>query len=228
MARILVVEDETRLAAAIRRGLEIEGYAVDVALDGVDGQWHAEQAAYDAIVLDIMLPGRDGFAVCANLRAASIWTPVLMLTARDAKKDEVRALDTGADDYLVKPFAFSVLLARLRALLRRGLKERPAVLQAGSLRLDPAAHRCHRGEVEVELTGREFAILEFLLRQSGDVVSKAAIMENVWDFAFEGDPNIVEVYIRRLRKKVDEPFGCHSIETVRGGGYRLAAGEPRT
>ncbi len=222
MTRILLVEDEQRLASVIKRGLEARGFAVDHAATGPDGQWLAEQDVYDAIVLDIMLPGRDGFEVCANLRAAGVWTPVLMLTARDGAKDEVRSLDTGADDYLAKPFAFMVLVARIRALLRRGLRERPAVLAAGPLRLDPATHRCYRGEAEIELTSREFAVLELLMRYAGDVLSKARILESVWDFAFEGDPNIVEVYMRRLRIKIDEPFDSHSIETIRGEGYRLA------
>lgn len=224
MTRILVVEDETRLASAIKRGLESEGYAVDVAPNGEDGLWLAQENAYDAVVLDIMLPDRDGFSVCGALRSAGIWTPVLMLSARDATRDVVRSLDTGADDYLAKPFSFAVLLARLRALLRRGLQERPPVLVAGSLRLDPAEHRVFRGEHELELTGREFAILQFLMRNAGFVVAKSAVLENVWDFAFEGDPNIVEVYVRRLRKKIDEPFGLHSLETVRHEGYRLVAG----
>ncbi len=223
MARILVVEDETRLAAAVKRGLEGEGYAVDTAATGPDGLWLAGQCAYDAIVLDIMLPGKDGYAVCAELRAANNWTPVLMLTARAGREDEVKSLNTGADDYLAKPFSFMVLVARLGALMRRGTRERPVALEAGDLRLDPGAHRCFRGESEVELTGKEFAVLHFLMRTRGDVVSKAAVLDNVWDFAFEGDPNIVEVYIRRIRKKIDEPFGRHAIETVRGGGYRLAS-----
>lgn len=222
MTRVLLVEDEQRLAGAIKRGLEARGFAVDHAATGPDGQWLAEQDVYDAIVLDIMLPGRDGFEVCANLRAAGVWTPVLMLTARDAAKDEVRSLDNGADDYLTKPFPFMVLVARLRALLRRGLRERPTVLEAGGLRLEPATHRCFRGDAEIELTSREFAVLELLMRYAGDVLSKARILEGVWDFAFEGDPNIVEVYMRRLRRKIDEPFGERSIQTIRGEGYRLA------
>ncbi len=222
MSRVLVVEDEKRLAAAIKRGLESQGFAVDVALTGPDGQWMAEQGVYDTIILDIMLPGRDGLQVCANLRTAGNWTPVIMLTARDRPADEIQSLNTGADDYLAKPFSFMVLVARIRALRRRGKRERPAVLQVGNLRLDPAAHRCYRDGSELELTSREFAILEFLMRYGGEAVSKARILENVWDFAFEGDPNIVEVYIRRLRRKIDEPFGCHSIETIRGEGYRLA------
>ena len=221
--RILVVEDEAKTAAAIRRGLEAEGYAIDIAPDGAEGLWLAEQNPYDVIILDIMLPELSGFELCARLREAGDWTPILMLTAKDGEFDEAHALDTGADDFLTKPFSFVVLLARVRALLRRGKAERPAVLSAGDLRLDPAAHRCWRGEAEVALTAREFAVLEYLLRHAGDVVSKAAILENVWDFNFDGDPNIVEVYIRHLRKKLDDPFATGLIDTVRGAGYRLAS-----
>ena len=221
--RILVVEDEAKTAAAIRRGLEAEGYAIDIAPDGAEGLWLAEQNPYDVIILDIMLPERSGFELCARLREAGDWTPILMLTAKDGELDEAHALDTGADDFLTKPFSFVVLLARVRALLRRGKTERPAVLSAGDLRLDPAAHRCWRGEAEVALTACEFAVLEYLLRHAGDVVSKAAILENVWDFNFDGDPNIVEVYIRHLRKKLDDPFATGLIDTVRGAGYRLAS-----
>lgn len=221
MTRIMVVEDEARLAAAIKRGLEREGYAVDVALNGRDGLWLAEQNPYDAVVLDIMLPDTDGFAICRSLRQSGSWVPILMLSARDAPRDVVQSLDTGADDYLAKPFSFMVLVARLRALLRRGLPERPAVLHAGSLRLDPASHRVFRGETEITLTAREFAVLHFLIRNAGLVVSKAAVIENVWDFAFDGDPNIVEVYLARLRKKIDAPFRLKTLETVRHEGYRL-------
>ncbi|MCA9824386.1 MAG: response regulator transcription factor [Dehalococcoidia bacterium] len=223
MSRILVVEDEKRLAAAIKRGLESEGFAVDIALDGDDGEWMALETPYDAIVLDIMLPGQSGFDVCAKLRQAGNWTPILMLTARDAPGDEVRSLDNGADDYLSKPFSFAVLVARIRALLRRGSGERAPALTAGNLSLDPAARRCSRDGTEIALTAREFSVLEFLVRRAGVVVSKPEILDNVWDFAFEGDPNIVEVYIRRLRRKIDEPFATTSIETVRGAGYRLSA-----
>ena len=223
MTRILVVEDERRLAAAIKRGLENAGLAVDIALDGEEGQWLAEQGVHDVILLDIMLPKRDGFEVCANLRAGNVWTPILMLTARDGKQDEIRSLDTGADDYLAKPFSLMVLTARIRALLRRTTRERPAVLEVGDLRLDPATHRVSRAEREIELTSREFAVLTFLMRNGGVVVSKAQVLDNVWDFAFEGDPNIVEVYVKRIRKKIDEPFGRHSIATIRGEGYRLDA-----
>ena len=221
--RVLIVEDEPRVAAAVRRGLEAEGYAVDVAGDGVEGQWLAQENPYDILILDIMLPGINGYELCARLREQRIWTPILMLTAKDGALDEAKALDTGADDFLTKPFSFVVLLARVRALLRRGRAERPALVEAGDLRLDPAAHRAWRGDDEIRLTAREFAVLEFLLRRAGDVVSKASILENVWDFNFDGDPNIVEVYVRHLRRKMDEPFERHAIETVRGAGYRLAA-----
>ncbi len=225
IVRVLVVEDEARVAAAVKRGLTAEGYAVDIAGDGGDGQWLAEQNPYDVIILDIMLPGISGYDLCARLRAAGDWTPILMLTAKDGERDEAQALDTGGDDFLTKPFSFVVLLARVRALLRRGRRERPALLEAGDLRVDPAAHRCWRADTEVRLTAREFAVLEFLMRHAGDVVPKAAILENVWDFNFDGDPNIVEVYVRHLRRKLDEPFDRHSIETVRGAGYRLLAGD---
>jgi two-component system, OmpR family, response regulator len=220
--RILVVEDEQRLGAALRRGLEREGFGVDVAETGTEGLWLATEATYDAIVLDVLLPGMNGFQVCAELRARGRWTPILMLTAKDGPLDEVEALDTGADDFLSKPFEYPVLLARLRALLRRGGGERPVVLTAGDLSLDPAEHRCSRGDTEVPLTRREFAVLELLLRRKGEVLSKAQILEHVWDFAFDGDPNIVEVYVAYLRRKIDTPFGRRSIETVRGVGYRLA------
>ncbi len=219
--RVLVVEDETALADGIRRGLEAEGYAVDVTGDGVDALWMATEHAYGAIVLDVMLPGMDGYTVCARLRAAEVWTPVLVLTARDGEQDEAHALDTGADDFLAKPFSFVVLTARLRALLRRGAAERPSVLEAGSLRLDPGARRVWREGAEVELTARETSLLEFLLRRKGEAVTKTAVLDNVWDDRFDGDPNIVEVYVRRLRNKLDRPFGREAITTVRGVGYRL-------
>ncbi len=221
--RILVVEDERRLAEALRRGLEREGFGVDVAGTGTEGLWLATEASYDAIVLDVLLPGMNGYRVCAELRARGTWTPILMLTAKDGPLDEVEALDTGADDFLSKPFDYSVLLARLRALVRRGVRERPVVLAAGDLTLDPAEHRCWRAGEEVGLTPREFAVLELLLRRKGEVLSKAQILDSVWDFAFDGDPNIVEVYVAYLRRKVDVPFGRRSIETVRGVGYRLLA-----
>ena len=221
--RVLVVEDEAKVAAAVKRGLAAEGYAVDVAGDGNEGQWLAEENPYDVVILDIMLPGISGYELCARLRAKGNWTPILMLTAKEGELDEARALDTGADDFLTKPFSFVVLLARVRALLRRGSRERPTLLEAGDLRLDPAAHRCWRGGDEVRLTAREFSVLEYLLRHAGDVMPKSAILENVWNFNFDGDPNIVEVYIRHLRRKIDRPFEREAIETVRGAGYRLAA-----
>ena len=221
--RILVVEDEKRLAAAIRRGLEAEGFAVDIALTGTDGDWYAAQNKYDVIVLDIMLPGINGFKLCGSLRERGDWTPVLMLTAKDGELDEAEALDTGADDYLTKPFSYVVLVARIRALIRRGGSSQQLIYEAGDLKLDPATHGCWRGDVTVTLTAREFSVLEFLIRRKGEVVPKAEILSNVWDFAFEGDPNIVEVYVRHLRKKIDEPFEKSSIQTLRGAGYRLAA-----
>lgn len=219
--RILVVEDEKRLAAVLRRGLVREGFAVDVALDGRDGLERASQGRYDAIILDIMLPGLNGYRVCHSLREGGVWTPILMLTAKTGEHDHAEALDTGADDFLAKPFSFVVLLAHLRALLRRSSVERPAVLAAGDLRLDPAARRCWRGEVRVELSPRQFALLEYLMRHKGEACSKSDILEHVWDFAFDGDPNIVEVYVHNLRRKLDAPFGRQAIETVRGAGYRL-------
>lgn len=221
LMRVLVVEDEERLAAGIRAGLEAEGFAVDVAHTGTDGLWLAREEPYDVIILDIMLPGMNGFRVCASLREDKVWTPILMLTAKDGEWDEIEALDTGADDYLTKPFSYAVLVARLRALMRRGASERPAVLSAGDLRLDPASRRVWRGDLEVELTARELSLLEYLLRQAGQVVSKREILKHVWDVDFEGDPNIVEVYVRHLRNKLDRPFGRAAIETLRGQGYRL-------
>jgi DNA-binding response OmpR family regulator len=219
--RVLVVEDEKRLAESVRNGLEQEGLAVDLALDGDEGLWMARENDYDAIVLDLMLPGRNGFQICSDLRAEGIWTPILMLTAKSGDLDHAEALDTGADDFLTKPFSFVVLLAHLRALMRRGGRERPTVLAAGDLRLDPAQHRCWRGDVEVELTPRQFSLLQFLMSRAGEVLSKTEIVEHVWDFAFEGDLNIVEVYVGYLRKKIDAPFGRNAIQTVRLVGYRL-------
>ncbi|NQX24352.1 response regulator transcription factor [Curtobacterium sp. VKM Ac-2852] len=221
--RVLVVDDEVRLADGVRRGLEAEGWAVDVANDGVDGLWHAREFRYDAIVLDLMMPGLSGWAVCAQLRSDGDWTPVLMLTAKDGEWDQVEALDAGADDYVTKPFSHPVLVARLRALVRRGARERPTVLTLGDLVVDPAARTVARGETPVELTSREFAVLEYLARHPGQVRSKRDVIENVWDVDFEGDPNIVEVYVGHLRRKLDRPFGRAAIETVRGAGYRLAA-----
>ncbi|GAA1061749.1 response regulator transcription factor [Agromyces bracchium] len=220
--RLLVVEDESRLAEGLKRGLEAEGFAVDVAANGTDGLWLARENRYAAILLDIMLPGLNGYLVCRALRDADDWTPVLMLTAKDGEWDQVEALDTGADDYLTKPFSFAVLVARVRALIRRGAAPRPAVLSAGDLELDPATRAVRRGDTAVELTAREFAVLEFLMRRAGEVVAKREILEGVWDFDFDGDPNIVEVYVRHLRNKVDRPFGREGIQTLRGAGYRLA------
>jgi two-component system, OmpR family, response regulator len=221
--RVLVVEDEVALADGVRRGLEADGFAVDVAPDGVAGLGLAARGTYDAIVLDLMLPAMNGFRVCASLRERGDWTPILVLTAKDGEWDEVEALDTGADDYLTKPFSHAVLVARLRSLLRRGATERPAVLEAGDLRLDPAARRVWRGDEPLRLTTRELSLLEFLLRNTDRVVSTDDILDHVWDHDFEGDPNIVQVYIGHLRNKVDRPFDRHAIETVRGAGYRLAA-----
>jgi two-component system, OmpR family, response regulator len=220
--RVLVVEDEKRLAAGLKKGLEAEGFAADVALTGTDGLWMARENPYDAIVLDILLPGMNGYQVCSTLREEGVWTPILMLTAKDGEYDEAEALDTGADDYVTKPFSFVVLLARIRALIRRGATERPAVLETGDLRFDPATRRAWRGEAEVDLTAREGALLEFLLRRKGDVVSKREILDHVWDYTFDGDPNIVEVYVGHLRNKLDRPYGHATLETIRGVGYRLA------
>ncbi len=221
--RVLVVDDEVRLARSLRTGLEAEGFAVDVAHDGTDGLWLARENAYDAIVLDLMLPGINGYKVCQALREEENWTPILMLTAKDGEWDQVEGLDTGADDYLTKPFSFPVLVARLRAVARRGARERPTVLEAGDLRLDPAARRVWRGEQELTLTAKELSLLAFLMRHPGDVVSKQQILEAVWDVDFDGDPNIVEVYVRHLRNKIDRPFARTAIETLRGAGYRLAS-----
>jgi two-component system OmpR family response regulator len=219
--RVLVVDDEVRLAAYLKQGLEAEGYAVDVAGDGEEGLWLARNQVYDVIVLDIMLPKRNGYQVCADLRADGNWTPVLMLTAKDGEFDVAEALDTGADDYLTKPFSFVVLAARLRALVRRGAVERPAVLEVGDLRLDPASHRCWRAGEKIDLTPKEFSLLEYLMRHPDVVLSKLDILGAVWDWSFDGGPNVVEVYVGYLRRKVDAPFERNSIETVRGVGYRL-------
>ena len=221
--RVLVVEDEKRLAAGLRKGLRAEGFATDVAMTGTEGFSMAKTNDYDAIVLDVMLPEMNGYRVCSRLRRDGVWTPILMLTAKDSDLDVVGGLDTGADDYLTKPFSFIVLMARLRALIRRGATERPAVLRAGDLQLDPGARRAFRGSIEVDLTSREMALLEFLMRHRGEVVSKREILEHVWDQDFEGDPNIVEVYVRRLRNKLDRPFRRDGIQTLHGIGYRVAA-----
>ena len=221
--RVLLVEDEVRLAEHVRRGLSAEGFVVDVVHDGSAGLFNAEVNAYDVVVLDIMLPGLNGYEVCRRMRESGVWTPVLMLTAKDGEYDQADALDLGADDYLTKPFSFLVLVARLRALIRRGAPARPAVLVAGDLTLDPATRVVHRGGEEIALTPREFGLLHFLLRHRGDVVSKTDILESVWDAHYAGDQNVVEVYIGYLRRKVDQPFGRTAIETVRGMDYRLAA-----
>ncbi|HYU56697.1 MAG TPA: response regulator transcription factor [Actinomycetota bacterium] len=221
--RVLVVEDEVKMASLLSRGLKEEGYAVDVAATGQEGVWAATENPYDAIVLDVMLPDVDGFEVCRRLRETGRWAAVIMLTARDGVAHRVRGLDAGADDYLTKPFSFAELLARLRALLRRDAGERPVLLRAGDLTLDPATRRVTRGDAPVELTAKEFALLEYLLRHPDEVLSRTRLIEHVWDFAYEGDSNVVDVYVRYLREKIDRPFGRHSIETVRGAGYRLRA-----
>jgi two-component system OmpR family response regulator len=219
--KLLLVEDDAKVATAVTRGLRAEGFSVEVAADGVDGLWMASQGSYDLVILDIMLPGRNGYRVCADLRAAGNWTPILMLTAKDGDLDEAEALDAGADDYLTKPFSFPVLVARVRALLRRAGGRDPVPVEVGDLRIEPAERRVWRGDVEVALTAREFDVVELLVRRAGQVLSKDEILARVWDDDFAGDPNIVEVYVRRLRRKLDEPFERRSIETVRGAGYRL-------
>ncbi len=219
--KLLLVEDDKRIATLVKRGLEDEKFTVDVAFDGTAGLWQATEGTYDLIILDIMLPGRNGYQICADLREAGNWTPILMLTAKDGDLDEAEALDTGADDYLTKPFSFAVLVARVRALLRRTGGRDPAPIAVGDLQVDPGQRRVWRGDDEVKLTKRQFDLLEFLVRRGGQVLSKLDILDGVWEYEFDGDPNIVEVYIRRLRTRVDEPFDRHSIETVRGAGYRL-------
>ncbi|WP_459546571.1 response regulator [Nocardia sp. X0981] len=221
--RLLIVEDEKRLALALAKGLTAEGFAVDVVHDGAEGLHLATSADYDLVILDIMLPGMNGYRVCAALRAAGHETPVLMLTAKDGEYDEAEGLDTGADDYLSKPFSYVVLVARIRALLRRRTRGGARVLRIGDLVVDPGTRTCRRGDREVSLTAKEFAVLEHLAVRAGEVVSKADILEHVWDFAYDGDPNIVEVYISTLRRKIDTPFGRRTISTVRGAGYRLVA-----
>jgi DNA-binding response OmpR family regulator len=221
--RILLVEDERRLADLLKDGLTGEGFAVDLAHDGREGLWLATENPYDVVVLDVMLPELDGTTVCARLREAGIWTPILMLTAKDTARDEAQALDNGADDFLSKPFSYVVLLARLRALLRRGVRERPAVISVGDLRVDPAGMRCSRGGTPITLTPKEFAILHGLARRAGEVITKTELLSQAWDFAYDGDSNIVEVYISALRRKIDKPFGRTTLVTVRGAGYRLEA-----
>ncbi|MEU4829886.1 response regulator transcription factor [Streptosporangium sp. NPDC023615] len=221
--RVLLVEDEKRLARLLKEGLAGEGFAVDVAHDGRDGLWMATENPYDVIVLDVMLPRMNGYTVCARLRDAENWTPILVLTAKDGVHDEAEALDTGADDFLSKPFSYVVLLARLRALVRRGGTARPASITVGDLTVDPAGLRCRRGEVDIPLTPKEFAVLHGLARRQGEVVSKRELLAQAWDFSYDGDPNIVEVYVSALRRKIDSPFGRSSLLTVRGAGYRLEA-----
>ena len=223
--KVLVIEDDVKTAAALQRGLEAEGYRVEVAHDGHDGLWLATETGADVIVLDIMLPGLNGYMLCKTLRARGITTPILMLTAKDGEWDEAEGLDTGADDYLVKPFSFPVLLARLRALLRRG-DHATAPVAVGDLRIDSGERRTWRGDTEISLTARQFEVLEFLVRRTGQVLSKTDILEGVWMHDFDGDPNIVEVYVKRLRRAVDEPFRRRSIETVRGAGYRIVDDGP--
>ena len=219
--KLLLVDDDTALTSSLQRGLQAEGFVIDVSADGLDALWRAEEASYGAIILDIMLPGRNGFAVCAELRKRGDWTPILMLTAKDGDLDQAEALDTGADDYLTKPFSFAVLVARLRALLRRAEVRTLSPMTVGDLHIDPARMIAARGSTRIELTTRQFHVLEHLVRHAGSVVSKQDLLDAVWSSEFEGDPNIVEVYVHRLRRQIDEPFGRHSLQTVRGAGYRL-------
>jgi two-component system OmpR family response regulator len=221
--RVLLVEDKAKLATLLSRGMRKAGLSADVAATGEEAVWMAGSTPYDAVVLDVMLPGMDGFETCRRLRSEEVWAPVLMLTARDSVDDRVAGLDSGADDYLTKPFSFRELLARLRALVRRGARERPAVLEVADLRLDPAARRVWRGAAEISLTQKEFALLEALMRHRGEVLSRLELLESAWDSAYENRSNIVDAYIRRLREKVDRPFGVRTLETVRGSGYRLEA-----
>jgi two-component system OmpR family response regulator len=219
--RVLIVEDEPKMAGLVRRGLERDGMAVDVAADGEEGLWRAKAVEYDAIILDLMLPGIDGLEVCKRLRDSGVWSPILMLTARDAVRYRVAGLDRGADDYLTKPFSYAELLARLRAIVRRGRPERPTTLEVGDLRLDPATRQAWRGSSEVALSAKEFALLETFMRRPGEVLSRFQLLEHVWDYEYENRSNVVDSYVRFLRGKVDRPFGVESIETVRGVGYRL-------
>jgi two-component system, OmpR family, response regulator len=218
---VLIVEDDVPLASALRRGLRAEGMVADVAVKGEDALWMTAATEFDAVVLDVMLPGIDGFETCRRLRDDGVWTPIIMLTARDAVDDRVQGLDAGADDYLVKPFSLAELLARLRALARRGPVERPAVLSVGDLVLDPATREVRRGEVEISLSAKEFALLEAFMRRPGEVLTQLQLLEHAWDYDYENRSNVVEVYVRYLREKIDRPFAVKSIETVRGAGYRL-------
>jgi two-component system, OmpR family, response regulator len=219
--RVLIVEDDVRMAAAIRRGLQAENVVADVASTGEDALWMAGSTEFDAVVLDVMLPGIDGFETCRRLREDGVWVPIIMLTARDAIEDRVEGLDKGADDYLVKPFSLAELLARLRALARRGPVERPTVLEVGDLRLDPATRHVWRGDSEVRLSAKEFALLEAFMRRPGEVLSQLQLLEHAWDYDYDNRSNVVEVYVRYLREKIDRPFGVKTLETVRGAGYRL-------
>ena len=222
--KVLLVDDDEKLTAAVKRGLQPEGFTVDIADNGVDGLWRATEGSYDVVVLDLMLPGLNGYRVCSDLRAAGNWTPVLMLTAMDGDLDEAEALDLGADDYVVKPFSFPVLVSRLHALIRRGSTSAPAPIAAGDLVFDPLGHRVWVGDEELSVTSREFDVLLHLVRHTGQVLSKRQILDGVWSGDFDGDPNIVEVYVGRLRRKLDEQSSRAKIETVRGAGYRLSAG----
>ena len=224
--RVLVVEDQPKMSRLLQRGLRDEGVATDVSTNGEDALWMAGSTPYDAIVLDVMLPGIDGFETCRRLRADEVWAPILMLTARDSIEDRVAGLDGGADDYLAKPFSFSELTARIRALVRRGAVERPTVLQVDDLTLDPAARSVSRGGTEIELSAKEFALLETFMRRPGVVLSRLDLIEHAWDYEYENRSNVVDVYVRYLREKVDRPFGLESIETVRGAGYRLRGQPP--
>jgi two-component system OmpR family response regulator len=219
--RVLIVEDDVRMAAAIRRGMQAEGAVADVATTGEDALWMAAATQFDAVVLDVLLPGVDGFETCRRLREDGVWAPIIMLTARDAIQDRVQGLDQGADDYLTKPFSLAELMARLRALARRGPVERPPVLQVGELRLDPATQQAWRGEEELPLSPKEFTLMETFMRRPGEVLSRYQLLEHAWDYDYENRSNVVEVYVRYLREKVDRPFGVKSLETVRGSGYRL-------
>ncbi len=220
--KVLLVEDDERIAASVRRGLVAEGFSVEVCLDGDEGLWKATEFRFDLVILDLMLPGQSGVEICRKLREQGDWTPILVLTAKEGELAETQALDAGADDYVTKPFSFPVLVAHVRALLRRSAGGSVPPIQVGDLHLDPAQHRCWRGDTEIRLTAREFSVLEYLIRRAGLVIAKFELLDGVWQYDFDGDPNIVEVYIRRLRRKIDEPFGRRDIETVRGAGYRLA------
>lgn len=219
--KLLLIEDDKRIATAVKRGLQGDGFTVEVAYNGIDGLWMATEGTYDVLIVDLMLPGKNGFQICSELREQQDWTPILVLTAKDGDLDEAEALDTGADDYLTKPFSYPVLVARIRALLRRASGLNPVPISVGDLRIDPGQRRAWRGEQEIELTSRQFEVLEFLVRRAGQVMSKSDILAGVWEHDFDGDPNIVEVYIGRLRSRIDHPFDRRTIETVRGAGYRL-------